>query len=173
MADDSTALIAALGLGWLIGSSGKRQEVASNQQLAAYRQTWRPFTDRFIERRNTLLKYKLDRTIKVLSGNVQSAYQEAVKCFLFGQNLAASNMICLTLETLIRDITNDKESPFVKIIDDIVKKKNLSPDLQDELHQLRKIRNRHSHTVAKLKELTLLSLFQAVGDIIKELGYGR
>jgi hypothetical protein len=177
MASDPVDLLISLGLGWVIGKGSQQLghpdlKRLSRQRLEHFYMSWSPSAKAFNRRKLKLAEYELDKVIYALEGSVRNSYIEALNCFIFGRDIAASNMICLSLETLIRDITNDKESSLLNIIDDLVKKKNLSPDLQDGLHQLRKIRNRHSHTVAKLKELTLLNLFQAVGDIIKELGYG-
>jgi len=142
--------------------------------LLAFYKAWSPIANKLNERRNTLNKFNLVNTINALPEPIKAAYKESIACFFFGKDLASASMLCLTIETMVRQAANDNnlETSLFLLINNLVKQKKLTPHLQDKLHILRKIRNLQSHNVQNLRELDLLSLFQAVVDLAKELGYG-
>ena len=133
--------------------------------MSAFYQSWRPFAEQFINRKTTLAKYQLDKTVYSIGGVVRASYCEALRCYLFQRDLAAASMICLTIETLLREVAKDDHTPLFQVIDNIEKSHNLSPNLKKQLHILRQMRNVQSHKVNKLDEISLLSLFQCVGDL--------
>ncbi|HUT53075.1 MAG TPA: DUF4145 domain-containing protein [bacterium] len=182
MANEGWALLAALGLGYLVGKPPNPQAPqmarprpltpAEIQGLSKYHSGWSPFTEKFIKRRKKLDEFELVETVNALPEDIKAAYKDALNCYLFGQNLASTNMVCLTIEQIIRVAAGSDEGKLFEVIDTVCKEKNLSPHIQRDLHLLRQIRNIHSHYVEPLGELDLLKLFKTVGDLVKELKIG-
>lgn len=143
-----------------------------NAELMDFFKAWKPIADVLNERRKTLNKFNLMSTINALPEPIKSAYNESIVSFLFGKDLAAASIACLIIEGMIREKSCEYDARLEGVINRMAARNIISPHLQNKLHILQRVRNLHSHHIQKLRELDLLALFQAVDDLVKELGYG-
>ncbi|MFZ5627974.1 MAG: DUF4145 domain-containing protein [Spirochaetota bacterium] len=142
------------------------QLTADNEWLRAFHQNWSPFAHQFNTRHETLRKYALDNTVHRLKSPTKEAFSEALRSYLFGNHIAAANLVGLTIERVIRNLTGDEKSSLFEIIDKLGKAGAIDSHLQLKLHVLRQIRNAHSHEVIIVQEIDLLNMFTAVKSLL-------
>jgi len=141
------------------------QLIHKNAQLLSFYNKWGKVARIYDDRLLTLKKFSLTTVIQQLDNPAKEAFIEALNCYLLGQDLAASTMICLAIELLLRQKANGNSIPLAELIDSVAKRYNFEPHLQERLHLLRRQRNIQAHTATKLEELVLLGLFKALKEI--------
>lgn len=142
------------------------QLTADNEWLRSFYQNWSPFANQFNDRYETLRKYELDSTVHKLKSPIKEAFSEALRSYLYGNHIAAANLVGLTIERVIRNLTGNEKSPLFEIIDKLGKDGAVDGHLQLKLHVLRQLRNSHSHEVIILPEIDLLNMFSAVKSLL-------
>lgn len=175
--DGSGGLLALLGIFAAAHTVHQSQVISNHEQtlaqlqeennwLRAFHRNWLPFSNQFNERHQSLRKYALDRTVHNLPSPIKEVFSEALRSYLYGNHIAAANLVGLTIERLIRDLSKDEKSSLFDIIDTFKKNEIIDGHLQLKLHLLRQLRNVHSHDIVILPEIDLLNLFSAVKSLL-------
>lgn len=147
----------------LINSDPQKDE--EYKELLHYQLQWKNKTDQFQNRKKELEKYKLDDTVDLLNGETKDIFSEAINCYLFGLDFAASNMICLVIEMYLREKTKNNKDTLYDLIQNLVDTHEIEPVYLTYFHALRKQRNIQVHTINKLDELTILGMIKTMKDI--------
>lgn len=124
--------------------------------------------DLFRKRYGKLTEYHLTEILDTMDSAVKQTFEESLKCFITGHDLAASNMLALTVEIMVRNKYQyeDKNSETLfKIIEILSADKNIDPVVKQNLHLLREFRNNQNHSINKLDELDFLSLVKNIGAL--------
>jgi len=140
----------------------------NNKSLTKYQRQWEKLTKVIETRSKKLREYKLFDIVKTLEEKSKEAYSEALGCYLCGLDLAASNMICFSLEVYFKEQIKkyDKNKSLSDIILDLEKEGNLQPCQVKLFHILREQRNIQAHIVNRIHELDLLGLFKVMRDVV-------
>jgi len=136
------------------------------EELKSYDPLLKERKDLVISRKKDIEKYNLHKIYELLEGKAQEAFAESMGCFLFGMDLAASNMICLAIEMFLRDKTNNHKDSLYKLIENLIDSHQLDPLDLNYFHALRKQRNNQVHTINRFDELTILGLYKTLKEII-------
>jgi hypothetical protein len=159
-----------LGMIWYANSSTTQKLNQKAEELESYDPILKQRKNLVNSRKKDIERYNLHKIYNLLEGKTQEAFEESMVCFLLGMDLAASNMICLTLdvylkENLVLKYGNDKS--LKEQFELFFKDKLLQPTQLKLLHYLRDQRNIQAHEINRLEEIDLLGMFKVMKDLVE------
>lgn len=168
--DDWVGLLFGGALALFIGNA-RQSNIEINKRETELKK-FKPIEHRknLIQKRNKQLnEFALDKIIDLVDGDAKAAFIEAVECYVVGFDIAASSMICLSLEVYLKvklELRYGKESSLKKQYELFFNDKLLQPTQLKLIHYLRDQRNIQAHEVNKLDEIDLLGMFKIMKDLV-------